>query len=188
LAALLAVVITLIPLDTSAICPRQIVRAISRSRATLTHPPCADKIPQTGLPIHKSLAMPPNRAKPRRRPWTIATIAGIVSLILPTCSLFRLQASTHSIIPLAWTCVTSGVTFLFYGYDKMQARNMEWRVNEMTLHALALAGGWPGALGGMHYFQHKTRKTSFQAVFWATVLVWQGVWWTSWTGGLWSFQ
>jgi uncharacterized membrane protein YsdA (DUF1294 family) len=183
--SLLAVVITLILLHTSAICLRQIVRAISRSCATFSS---TDNIPQTGLPIPISLAMPPNRPKPRRRPWTIATIAGIVSLILPTCSLFRLHTSTHSIIPLAWTCVTSGVTFLFYGYDKMQARNMEWRVKEMTLHALALVGGWPGALVGMHFFQHKTRKTRFQLVFWATVLAWQGVWWTLWTGGLWSFQ
>jgi uncharacterized membrane protein YsdA (DUF1294 family) len=183
--SLLAVVITLIPLDTSAISPRQIVRVISRSCATSSS---TDNISQTRHPIHKSLTMPPNRPKPRRRPWTIATIAGIVSLILPTCSLFRLYTSTHSIVPLAWTCVTSGVTFLFYGYDKMQARNMEWRVKEMTLHVLALTGGWPGALVGMHYFQHKTRKTSFQVVFWATVLTWQGVWWNLWTGGLGAFQ
>jgi uncharacterized membrane protein YsdA (DUF1294 family) len=56
------------------------------------------------------------------------------------------------------------------------------------LHVLALTGGWPGALVGMHYFQHKTRKTSFQVVCWATVLTWQGVWWNLWTGGLGAFQ
>jgi uncharacterized membrane protein YsdA (DUF1294 family) len=66
----------------------------------------------------------------------------------------------------------------------MQARNMEWRVKEVTLHTLALVGGWPGALVGMHYFQHKTRKTSFQIVFWVTVLAWQGVWWKFWNGRL----
>jgi uncharacterized membrane protein YsdA (DUF1294 family) len=78
----------------------------------------------------------------------------------------------------------SGVTFLFYGYDKMQARNLEWRVKELTLHTLALVGGWPGALAGMHYFQHKTRKVSFQVVFWGIVAVWEGLWWGVWSGGV----
>jgi uncharacterized membrane protein YsdA (DUF1294 family) len=138
-------------------------------------------------PVTKSsdltLAMAPNRAHLRRRPFTLATIAGAFSLVLPTCTLIRLYASTHSILPLAWTGVASGITFFFYGYDKMQARNMEWRVREVTLQTLALVGGWPGALIGMHYFQHKTRKTGFQVVFWATVLVWEGIWWSLWTGG-----
>jgi uncharacterized membrane protein YsdA (DUF1294 family) len=148
------------------------------------HLPCTDKLSQHVRPTHNCLKMPPNRPKPRRRPWTFATIAGIVSLVFPTCSLVRLYASTHSLIPVAWTCVASSITFLYYGYDKMQARNNEWRVKEMTLHALAVVGGWPGALAGMHYFQHKTKKTRFQIVFWVTVLAWQGVWWTFWTGGL----
>ncbi|KAH7069285.1 hypothetical protein FB567DRAFT_244052 [Paraphoma chrysanthemicola] len=128
--------------------------------------------------------MPPNRARPRHRPFTPATIAGIFSLVLPTCSMIRLYSSTHSVLPLAWTCVASGVTFLYYGYDKMQARNMEWRVKETTLHMLALVGGWPGALMGMHFFQHKTRKTGFQAVFWGIVIIWEGVWWGVLTGGI----
>jgi uncharacterized membrane protein YsdA (DUF1294 family) len=63
----------------------------------------------------------------------------------------------------------------------MQARNAQWRVRESTLQLLALAGGWPGALVGMHYFQHKTRKTGFQIMFWSTVVVWQGMAWALWT-------
>lgn len=128
--------------------------------------------------------MPPNRARPRRRPLTPATIAGVISLILPTCTLVRIYTSTQSVLPIAWTCMTGALTFLFYGYDKMQARNNEWRIEETTLQVLALAGGWPGALAGMYYFQHKTRKTGFQIVFWMTVLTWQGVWWNIWTGGI----
>ena len=107
-----------------------------------------------------------------------------MSLVLPTCTLIRLYTSTQSVLPIAWTCVASGVTFLYYGYDKMQARNLEWRVREATLHTLAIIGGWPGALLGMHYFQHKTRKRAFQVVFWGIVLAWEGVWWSIWTGGL----
>lgn len=78
----------------------------------------------------------------------------------------------------------SGVTFFFYGYDKMQARNLEWRVKETTLHVLALSGGWPGALAGQHYFQRKTRKSGFMAVFWGIVVGWQAVWWLIANAGL----
>ncbi|KAH7408353.1 hypothetical protein DE146DRAFT_371622 [Phaeosphaeria sp. MPI-PUGE-AT-0046c] len=117
----------------------------------------------------------------RRRPFTSATAVGIVSLVLPTFTLVRIHSHTRSVLPLVWTCVASAITFLAYGYDKMQARNAQWRVRESTLQLLALAGGWPGALVGMHYFQHKTRKTSFQIMFWSTVMIWQGMAWALWT-------
>ncbi|KAF1840566.1 DUF1294-domain-containing protein [Cucurbitaria berberidis CBS 394.84] len=126
--------------------------------------------------------MPPRGPKPRRRPWTPATAAGITALILPSVTLLRLYTANGSLAPHAYTCLLSVITFLFYGYDKMQARNLQWRVKEVTLHLLAVAGGWPGALVGMHYFQHKTRKTSFQVVFWGIVLAWEGVAWGVWTG------
>ncbi|KAH7123653.1 hypothetical protein B0J11DRAFT_436035 [Dendryphion nanum] len=113
----------------------------------------------------------------RHRPWTAATAAGVLTLILPAVTLARLYARTGSLLPLAWTGILSSVTFLNYGYDKMQARNNEWRIRETSLHILELLGGWPGALAGQHFFQHKTRKTSFQFVFWTIVLGWQGLWW-----------
>lgn len=70
------------------------------------------------------------------------------------------------------------MAFVFYGVDKMQARNLEWRVKETTLHTLAIIGGWPGALVGMHFFQHKTRKAAFQVPFWIILMGWQVVSWT----------
>ncbi|KAH8725279.1 hypothetical protein GQ44DRAFT_225905 [Phaeosphaeriaceae sp. PMI808] len=127
--------------------------------------------------------MPRNRVRPRHRPLSLATIAGIFSLVLPTCTLIRLYNSTSSLYPALYICVISGVTFLFYGYDKMQARNMEWRVRERTLHVLALIGGWPGALAGMHYFQHKTSKSKFQYMFWGIVMGWECVLYAAWRGG-----
>lgn len=39
-----------------------------------------------------------------------------------------------------------------------------------------LLGGWPGALIAQQKFRHKTRKVSFQVVFWAIVLVHQAFW------------
>jgi cold shock CspA family protein len=39
------------------------------------------------------------------------------------------------------------------------------------LHALAFAGGWPGALVARHTMRHKTIKQPFRTMFWATVLL-----------------
>jgi uncharacterized membrane protein YsdA (DUF1294 family) len=56
-----------------------------------------------------------------------------------------------------------------YATDKAQAGLAGRRVSERTLHLLALAGGWPGALVAQRYFRHKTRKVRFQVVFWLIV-------------------
>lgn len=121
---------------------------------------------------------------PRRpqshHPITPATLIGIISLILPLITLVRLYTTSGTFLPTLYTFVVSGITFMLYGYDKMQARNSMWRVKEATLHTFAILGGWPGALAGMHYFQHKTRKTAFLVPFWGVVVVWQGVWWLVW--------
>ena len=58
-----------------------------------------------------------------------------------------------------------------YGVDKSSARRGLRRTPESTLHALALAGGWPGALIAQALFRHKTQKQPFRAVLWATVIL-----------------
>lgn len=124
----------------------------------------------------------PVRPPRRHRPLTSATLVGFVSLILPTVTLARIYTINptfkSSLLPIAYTCFISGVTFLTYGYDKIQARNLEWRVSELALHFLSFLGGWPGALVGMHFFQHKTRKVGFLVPFWGIVMGWQGMLWT----------
>ena len=67
-------------------------------------------------------------------------------------------------------CVLSILAFATYGADKSAARDGGWRVSESSLHFLALAGGWPGALIAQSVFHHKTRKQPFQGVFWGTVI------------------
>lgn len=72
-----------------------------------------------------------------------------------------------------WTMLAiSGMSLLaliFYVGDKAAAQGNRWRTTESTLHMIALLGGWPGALLAQGLFNHKTRKRSFQRVFWVTV-------------------
>jgi uncharacterized membrane protein YsdA (DUF1294 family) len=67
--------------------------------------------------------------------------------------------------------VLSAVTFVVYGMDKSAAQGGRWRTPEATLHLLALAGGWPGALFAQRAFRHKTKKQPFRTIFWGTVAV-----------------
>ena len=45
---------------------------------------------------------------------------------------------------LLWLVSTGVVTFVLYGFDKMQAKYDGGRVPEIVLHLLALAGGFAG--------------------------------------------
>jgi uncharacterized membrane protein YsdA (DUF1294 family) len=61
----------------------------------------------------------------------------------------------------------NAITFLVWGYDKLQAQVHRWRVSERTLLTLVLVGGAFGALLGMLIFRHKTRKP----LFWIVVVI-----------------
>jgi len=54
--------------------------------------------------------------------------------------------------------------------DKRAAERGSWRWPESTLHLLELAGGWPGSLVGQRLLRHKTRKLSYQILFWLCVV------------------
>ena len=56
------------------------------------------------------------------------------------------------------------ISFFYIGIDKMKAQLDRRRVSEKTLWLLALIGGSLGTLIGMHFFRHKTKKISFQAI------------------------
>lgn len=71
--------------------------------------------------------------------------------------------------------VASLLAYFAYAKDKTAARNGEWRTQEDSLHLLSLMGGWPGALIAQKRLRHKSRKASFQVVFWTTVVVNCGV-------------
>ena len=65
----------------------------------------------------------------------------------------------------------SALTFLAWGYDKYQAKAHLWRIPERSLLILTFAGGAFGALLGMLFFRHKTRKL----YFWISVIAGCGI-------------
>jgi uncharacterized membrane protein YsdA (DUF1294 family) len=95
---------------------------------------------------------------------------------LPLFGSLLLGLRGESWVPMTAYGVVSAVAFLLYWSDKRKARADAWRTPENILHAVELAGGWPGALLAQQVFRHKTRKVSFQVVFWFIVVLHQGFW------------
>lgn len=58
------------------------------------------------------------------------------------------------------------VTVLAYYLDKRAATRRDWRVSEKNLHSLEFLGGWIGALFAQRIFNHKSKKKSYQSMFW----------------------
>jgi uncharacterized membrane protein YsdA (DUF1294 family) len=79
---------------------------------------------------------------------------------------------------VAYLCLVaamSGICYGAYWFDKRCAVIGARRVPEKTLHAMALLGGWPGAMLAQQKFRHKTHKPSFRITFWATVVAHVGI-------------
>jgi len=74
------------------------------------------------------------------------------------------------VVPLIYV-VVSLLLFCIYAFDKSAAMNNRRRTKENTLQAMAMCGGWPGALVAQRMFHHKTKKASFQSLFWGIVVI-----------------
>lgn len=72
--------------------------------------------------------------------------------------------------------IVSLMTFALYVQDKNSAIQSKQRIPENSLHLAELLGGWPGALLAQQLLRHKTRKLSYQAMFWLIVGVHQVFW------------
>ena len=53
--------------------------------------------------------------------------------------------------------------FLLYGIDKYKAIKNRWRISEKILIGCAFCMGAVGAVLGMEFFRHKTKKKIFRA-------------------------
>lgn len=110
-------------------------------------------------------------SKPKRPPFT----ARLPHVLLGVCALLCVLGLWIAKLIPEWTLPVIGgmsvVALGFYLYDKGAAARGEQRTPENTLHLISLLGGWPGALIGQGLFRHKTSKSSFQVMFWLTVVL-----------------
>lgn len=95
---------------------------------------------------------------------------GAAVMFMAIVAVAVLEDKVPSII-LAVYVGLSILTFFVYAIDKTAAQKGVWRTQESTLHLLALAGGWPGALIAQQKLRHKSKKEEFRFLFWITVLL-----------------
>lgn len=58
--------------------------------------------------------------------------------------------------------IWNAIVFFVYGYDKHQSKRRKQRVSEKLMLLFAGLLGGIGALAGMLFFRHKTRKWKFK--------------------------
>jgi uncharacterized membrane protein YsdA (DUF1294 family)/cold shock CspA family protein len=121
--------------------------------------PCAIKVKQIG-PIYSKSAK--QRHSSPSTVWAILFIVGV--------GISTYFFSTPTIIFQLYIAI-SLITFIVYALDKSAAQKGNWRTQERTLHLLALAGGWPGALIAQQKLRHKSKKESFRSTYKATVFI-----------------
>ncbi len=118
----------------------------------------------------QDVAMVQARAAPAARHaysnFRLILATGFIGLVGALVAMDRLPAAV-----LWFYLAASAVTFTVYALDKSAAQNNQWRIPESSLHLFALAGGWPGALAAHKLLRHKSRKLSFQLMFWVTVMI-----------------
>jgi uncharacterized membrane protein YsdA (DUF1294 family) len=128
------------------------------------------------MPSEPETAKPAPRSRPGR--LRLRHLVILLVLLLPSGLALRRLAA---VVPYPWLLVyaigISVCTYALYGADKDSAADpaSHWRAPEKLLHALELAGGWPGAFLAQRRLRHKSAKISYQLVFWLIVALHVGV-------------
>lgn len=138
--------------------------------------------PRAAAPDRKPRPAPKPRSRTAREPQAalrnplakLIIFAGLCGL--PLIGSLRWLTGLQSFWPLLLYPVASVLCFFLYWSDKSSAKKGGQRIPENTLHLVELAGGWPGALLAQQAFRHKTRKGSYQALFWFIVALHQLFW------------
>ena len=105
-----------------------------------------------------------------RRASSAVAVALAVMALFMALLVALVVLDDQSVLLLAAYGALSAMTLVVYRADKSAAEQGAWRTPESTLHAMALLGGWPGALVARQLFRHKTTKQPFTAIFWLTVV------------------
>jgi uncharacterized membrane protein YsdA (DUF1294 family)/cold shock CspA family protein len=96
--------------------------------------------------------------------------------VLPLVGSVHFAWKTANLLPLLLYPAVSLLTFALYADDKSRAKQGNWRTSESTLHMCELAGGWLGGFVAQRKLHHKSRKKSYQVVFWGIVMIHYIVW------------
>ncbi len=129
---------------------------------------------KTAKPVRRREPMPQTGSGIQQLPLKLAL--WLFLCVLPVLGGLQLLRDAGLVWVLATYPVLSLISFVQYWNDKHSAQKGRWRTPENTLHITELLGGWPGALVAQQVFRHKTRKLSFQLVFWLIVLAHQAFW------------
>jgi len=105
---------------------------------------------------------------------TKATYAAVAALLVIVVAVVVVLVTRWDPF-LVWVIAAGLVTFGMYGYDKTQSKLGGWRVPEVVLHGLALAGGFWGGWLGRWIFHHKTQKPVFTLVLTVSTLLYLGL-------------
>lgn len=119
------------------------------------------------LPVRQAAAI--RGRAPSQAQWGTATLFALPAfLVLYAVVAFFWRPPGY--VALAYL-VMSVLTFAAYAADKSAASRGAWRTPESTLHSLALACGWPGALVAQQVLRHKSTKAAFRSTFWLTAVL-----------------
>jgi uncharacterized membrane protein YsdA (DUF1294 family)/cold shock CspA family protein len=142
-----------------------------------------DRRPEAGQVVTYALSTD-NQGRPRAMKATLpgdrlshtgrnSGLAGAVIIASAFLTLVFFSVLAHKIpTMILWGYLAmSMITFLMYAFDKTAAKDGAQRTPESMLHWLSVIGGWPGALIAQQSLRHKSKKQSFRAVFWVTVLI-----------------
>ena len=121
--------------------------------------PCAEKVTRAGELLPKNT---------KKKNITSAFFFPLLFIVFVGVSALTNQVE---LLLLPFYLAVSLLTFILYAIDKSAAQNDSWRTQESTLHFFSLAGGWPGAMIAQQTLRHKSKKQSFRAVFWVTVVL-----------------
>ena len=66
---------------------------------------------------------------------------------------------------ILYLIIINVIEFIIMGLDKLLAIKRKYRISEFTLLFLSAIGGSIGAIAGMFFFHHKTKKFKFKILF-----------------------
>ncbi|MDY0250648.1 MAG: DUF1294 domain-containing protein [Pseudomonas sp.] len=145
---------------------------LSIDRTAIRRKPTTSTQPNT--PVHHKSVHKPRRHTPANLKRSLTLLIGVCAI--PAVGTWQVFVQQALIWPLLAYLGMSLLSIWQYSRDKHNAQTGAWRTPEKQLHAVELLGGWPGALLAQQLLRHKTKKASYQGVFWLIVLVHQVYW------------